>query len=87
LRVASHYVVIADYEIPPHPAMNLAWQMIRSIEALAGSSHHEGFRHFVTQGALTGFLARHHLASQAASPSHFATLRAVAIKAVRPDRT
>jgi ubiquinone/menaquinone biosynthesis C-methylase UbiE len=80
-RVASDHIVIADYELPPHPSLNLAWRLIQIVEASAGSSHYAGFRDFLTQGALHGFIRRHRLASQIGGHSYFGTISMAAIPA------
>lgn len=51
-------LVIADYAHPPHRRGNLAWQVVRTIEKIAGGAHHAGFVDFMEQGGVTGLLAR-----------------------------
>lgn len=81
LRVASRTVIIADYERPRCAAINLPWQLIRFIEHSAGVEHNAGFKNFVGTNCLAGLAERHDLAVEREQPSHFGTMRIVALRA------
>ncbi|MFC2078467.1 class I SAM-dependent methyltransferase [Candidatus Bipolaricaulota bacterium] len=80
LRVASRYVVIADYERPQNSAFSPPWQLIRFIEHSAGAEHNAGFKHFVATGCLASLTERHGLIVDREQTSHFGTMRIVAVR-------
>jgi len=73
-------LILADFQPPRHPTLHLPWQVIRSIEAVAGREHHAGFRDFVAGSGLDGLIDRHGLAVEQRTASHFGT---VAIARIR----
>jgi SAM-dependent methyltransferase len=79
IRVARRFVLLADYEAPPHMRLNLAWGVIRFVEHIAGPEHRSGFLDFVHRGSLTGLLGRHQLSTAVEKDSHFHTMRIVAV--------
>ena len=74
-------LVIADFAEPAHPAVHVAWRVIRFIERTAGDEHHAGFLDYVRRECLDGLLARHGLAAIRASHSHFGTIQIAVAKA------
>ncbi len=86
MRVASRYLIIADYERPRRPWLNPPWQLIRLIEASAGSGHHTGFRDFAARRGLAGLAARHQLTAGGILHSHFGTIALTAFPIPKPSR-
>lgn len=86
LRVARSHLVIADYQQPHRPWVHPAWQGIRLVETLAGPEHRAGFRQFVQDGSLTGFLSRHGRSAREVACSHLGSIRLMSISPVNgPD--
>ncbi|MFC2095055.1 class I SAM-dependent methyltransferase [Candidatus Bipolaricaulota bacterium] len=80
LRVASRYLIIADYDSPTNASINLPWQLIRFIEHNAGAEHNAGFKHFVANGCLAGLTDRHNLSIEQDQPSLYGTMKIVALR-------
>jgi len=67
-------LIVADFQPPRHPTFHVPWQVIRSIESVAGQEHRTGFHDFVARGGLDGLIERHELAVIQRVPSHFGTI-------------
>lgn len=74
------YLIIADYNRPRLARINVPWQMIQLIEALAGNEHHAGFKDFMAHVGLSGLLTRHALMPIREIYSHFDTIRISVIR-------
>lgn len=78
-------LMIADFAEPAHPAVHIAWRVIRFIERTAGDEHHAGFLDYVRRGCLDGMLDRHRLTVIRESRSHFGAIQ-VAVATAAPRR-
>ncbi len=87
MRVARSHLLVADYQQPRRPWTHPAWQGICLVETLAGPEHREGFRQFVRDGSLNGFLSRHGRRARTAAHSHLGTIRLMTVSlADDPDK-
>jgi demethylmenaquinone methyltransferase/2-methoxy-6-polyprenyl-1,4-benzoquinol methylase len=71
------HLIIADYNLPRWCGINIPWQVIRFIEAIAGEEHHAGFKEFMAQGGVLGLLRRNGLVPLREIHSHFDTIRVI----------